>query len=206
MNSAKQRNNGWNMWEKRYQSGETGWDRGDVSPAVEVWKQQVHPNQRRLLIPGCGYGHEVVYFAQQGYDVTALDIAPSAIRHLKAAIRKKIDVGKRMNVHPLCVDLFDWEPEAPFDAIYEQTCLCAIQPNQRMEYERRLSRWITPGGLLLALFMQTGLEGGPPFHCDLLEMRRLFAGERWQWQEEAPTLVPHRNGRFELAFSLVRKA
>ena len=206
MNSAKLRNNGQDMWEERYRSGETGWDRGGVSPAVEAWEQQIDPAPRRLLVPGCGYGHEVVYFAQQGCDVTALDIAPSAIRRLQAAIDEQTAAGKHLNVHPFCVDLFAWEPEAPFDAIYEQTCLCAIQPEQREAYEKRLFRWLMPGGRLFALFMQTGLEGGPPFHCDLMDMRRLFAGERWQWPEDAPTLVPHRNGRFELAFSLVRKA
>jgi len=186
-------------WEARYQRGETGWDRGGPSPAL-VDFMRLAKAPCRVLVPGCGYGHEVVALAKQGYAVTAVDIARPAVERLRARLE---NAGCQAEV--VHADLFDWEPEAPLDAIYEQTCLCAIRPEQRAAYEARLHRWLAPEGLLFALFMQTGAEGGPPFHCDLLDMRRLFASERWAWPEEAPSLVPHRNGRFELACALRRK-
>ncbi|RME60095.1 hypothetical protein D6779_02790 [Candidatus Parcubacteria bacterium] len=90
-------------------------------------------------------------------------------------------------------------------AQYKQIHLRTVPPEQRAAYEARLYRWLAPGGLLFGLFMQTGAEGGPPFHCDLMDMRRLFAEDRWAWPEDAPTLVPHRNGRFELAYAIRRR-
>ncbi|PJA33792.1 MAG: thiopurine S-methyltransferase, partial [Zetaproteobacteria bacterium CG_4_9_14_3_um_filter_53_7] len=91
----------------------------------------------------------------------------------------------------------------PFDAIYEQTCLCALQPTQWSDYEQWLYNHLKPGGQLLALFMQTNAEGGPPFHCDVTEMKPLFAASRWLWPDNGDT-VPHPSGRHELAHLLIR--
>jgi len=187
------------IWEERYRKSETGWDRGASSSAAMTWVEHPGLAPCRLLIPGCGFGHEVVEFARRGFDVTAVDIAPSAIHRLSIELH-----NNNLAAQTICADLFDFDPETPFDAIYEQTCMCAIPPERRSGYAGRLYQWLVPGGRLLAMFMQTGKEGGPPWHCDLLNMRRLFTGERWRWQESPPMLIPHRNGLFELAFQLER--
>ena len=72
-------------------------------------------------------------------------------------------------------DLFAWDPDVPFDAVYDQTCLCALPPGLWPTYVRRLHRWLRPDGALFILFMQSNRPNGPPFHCDLGAMRRLFA-------------------------------
>jgi len=187
-------------WEERYQNGDTGWDRGVYSPSLSAWLAEDGPKVgSRVLVPGCGRGHEVVHLAGLGYSVTGIDLAPSAVSHLKQTLR---ELGLPAEV--LLADLFAYRPDTPFDAVYEQTCLCAIPPARREEYERLLHGWIKPGGTLFALFMQTGAEGGPPFHCDLLAMHRLFPEERWAWPAVEPEFTPHRNGRFELGYRLQR--
>ena len=190
-----------NDWESRYQSGETGWDRGASSPALSVWLEKSGLRSGcRMLVPGCGRGHEVVHLAELGFEVTGIDIAPSAVTHLKQALNTKGLSAKVMQA-----DLFQYRPDSPFDAIYEQTCLCAIQPEQREQYEALLYDWLKPGGSLYALFMQTAADGGPPFHCDLLSMRHLFPDTRWEWPVTEPVFAPHRNGRFELGYQLTRR-
>lgn len=188
-----------NHWEARYQAGQTGWDRGQPSDALHRWLDAgMLAPQATILIPGCGRGHEVVELARRGFTVTGLDIAPSAISHLKDVLQQEsLEAEARLG------DVFEYEPE-PFDAIYEQTCLCAIEPEQWQTYEARLHRWLKPGGMLYALFMQTGQEGGPPHHCDMVNMRKLFTTDRWQWLDDMPELVPQNSGRFELAYRLKR--
>ena len=88
-------------------------------------------------------------------------------------------------------DLFAWDPDRPFDAIYDQTCLCALPPALWPNYARRLHRWLRPGGSLFVLFMQMDGSGGPPFHCDLDAMRRLFATPIWVWPDVLPGRVDH---------------
>jgi len=189
-----------NDWEKCYQSGDTGWDRGAASPALDQWFSGGVLKPCRILIPGCGRGHEVVQLARRGFSVTAIDVAPSATRHLE---RELAVAGLKADV--ICGDLFEFEAESAFAAVYEQTCLCAIEPEQRVAYEHQLHAWLKPGGVLFALLMQTGQAGGPPFHCDLLAMRQLFSDARWTWPENEPLFVPRRNGRFELGYRLIRQ-
>jgi len=189
-----------NDWEERYQQGDTGWDRGSASPALHAWLDSGALKSCRILIPGCGRGHEVVELARLGYEVTAVDIAPSATMHLQQQLA---DAGVTANV--ICDDLFNYQTTIPFDAIYEQTCLCAIQPEQRESYEACIHRWLKSGGELFALFMQTGTEGGPPFHCDFQQMYQLFDVERWLWSNGEPIRVPRKSGRFEMGTILSKR-
>jgi len=185
------------FWEGKYHNNETGWDRGGHSPALTKWLETLEPC--RILVPGCGRGHEVIELARCGFDVTAVDIATPAIEHMQIELDKE-----GLTATLIHGDLFNLDLD-PFDAIYEQTCLCAIQPSQWSAYEQWLHATLKPGGQLLALFMQTNAEGGPPFHCDLSDMRPLFDVSRWQWPESAGDAVPHPSGRHELAHLLTRK-
>jgi SAM-dependent methyltransferase len=187
-------------WEQRYQDNETGWDRGEASSSLHAWLEHGELEPCRILVPGCGRGHEAVELAKRGFAVTAIDIAPSACSYLEQELKQ---AGVQGEV--ICGDLFAFNPPSPVDAVYEQTCLCAIDPEQRAAYEMQLHRWLKPGGKLCALFMQTGAEGGPPFHCDLLTMHRLFDEQRWQWPQNEPLFSPHSNGRFELGYALIRQ-
>jgi SAM-dependent methyltransferase len=189
-----------NHWEEKYQANTIPWDRGGSSPALHRWLDADALAHGRILVPGCGRGHEAVELARRGFLVTALDIAPTALGHLGAEL-----AAAGLAAELVCADALAWLPDAPFDAIYEQTCLCALQPEQWPGYEQQLFRWIKPGGHLYALFMQTGRAGGPPFHCELADMRRLFPPARWTWPDSEPERVAHPDGIFELATVLVRR-
>ncbi len=189
-------------WEALYQARTTGWDRGEASPALNKWLEQgMFAQDASILVPGCGRGYEVLELAKRGFDVTALDLAPSAIASLNTSLQ-----AEKVAATTVCIDIFDYRPISSFDVIYEQTCLCAIEPTQRELYEQCLSQWLKPNGLLLFSMMQTGALAGPPFHCDLLEMRTLFDTTRWQWLDDAPFVITRelQSQRFELGFVLKR--
>ena len=187
-------------WEGRYRSGRTAWDRGAVSPALEHWLASGALAPCRILAPACGHGHEVLVLARHGFSVTAVDISPSALKVLETALS---DTG--LSAEVVQADLLQWTPAQPFDAVYEQTALCALVPNTWTDYEARLRMWLKPRGHLYALFMQTGHPGGPPFHCDPDKMRRLFPDTRWSWPSTAPLEVPHPTGLKELGFILTSR-
>ena len=187
-------------WEEKYQANTIPWDRGGSSPALQRWLDADALAHGRILLPGCGRGHEALELARHGFLVTALDIAPTALGHLEAEL-----AAAGLSAELVCADALLWQPAAPFDAIYEQTCLCALQPAQWPGYERQLFQWLKPGGHLYALFMQTGRAGGPPFHCDLADMRTLVPAARWTWPDSEPEREEHPDGWFELATVLVRR-
>ena len=187
-------------WEERYRQGRTAWDRGAVSPALLRWLDAGLVPQGRVLVPGCGHGHEVEALVRAGCQVTAVDIAATPVLRLLSRLN---DAGLHATV--VQADLLHWTPAEPFDAIYEQTCLCALDPTHWRDYERRLAGWLVPGGHLFALFMQTRRDGGPPYHCAMPAMRELFDARDWIWPEGHPFEIPHSNGLDELACVLTRR-
>lgn len=185
------------IWEERYQRGQTGWDRGEVSPNLQYWVETQYLSPCRILVPGCGNGHEVMYLAEKGFDVVAIDIASSPIENLT----KKLEV-KQLKAELIQADFFHWQPDQHFDAIYEQTSLCALPPDQWQGYENCLYDWLKPKGKVFAQFMQTEREGGPPFHCEITAMADLFMKQRWLWSEQYETQIVHPKGLYEKLYLL----
>ncbi|OIP99392.1 MAG: thiopurine S-methyltransferase [Zetaproteobacteria bacterium CG2_30_46_52] len=188
-------------WEGMYQAEQTGWDRGQASPALAQWLASEHlaDKSQRILIPGCGRGYEVIALAKLGFNVTAIDIAPSAIAALNQGLA---EAG--VYATTICGDIFTYDAQHKFDVVYEQTCLCAIRPDEREAYAQKLSEWLKFSGKLLFSMMQTGVQGGPPYHCELMDMRTLFDNTRWQWANQPPFVIPRgkQSERFELGFVL----
>jgi SAM-dependent methyltransferase len=88
-----------------------------------------------------------------------------------------------------------------FDWVFEHTCFCAIQPDRREDYVRRVGELLKPGGHLLAIFFlnpehDESDAGGPPFGCGLDELDALFS-PRFQLVAQIENLAtfPGREGR-----------
>ena len=179
-------------WESRYRDDATAWERPGLNDAFLTWRDHGLLTPCRILVPGGGRSAEPLAMAEAGFDVTVVDLAESAV----AAQRARLD-HLHIKARVELANLLTWEPSQPFDAIYDQTCLCALPPAAWPEYEQRLHRWIKPNGALFILFMQTHTAGGPPFHCDMKAMHRLFPADRWRWPEHLDAPVEHLSGRSE---------
>ncbi len=186
-------------WEEHYQSGKIGWDRGEISPILQKWLDKGILKPCQILVPGCGHGHEVIELAKLGFTVTAIDIASSPVLSLRNRL-----ADQNLTAEIIQTDLLHWRSVKTFDAIYEQTCLCALNPQDWSAYEKKLQQWLTPGGKLFAVFMQTNKDGGPPYHCEISKMQNLFSSA-WKWPDASGSKVLHPTGLEELAFVLYRK-
>lgn len=179
-------------WDQAYQDNFTPWDKGAPSPPLVEWLSR-NPLTGRVLVPGCGLGHDVAYLASTGIDAVGLDISATAIERARIA-------------HPghaarfIQADLFEYTPEQPFDAIVEHTCLCAMPPEWRARYRDAAARLIKPGGLLVGIFfmnpdMDPG-ETGPPFGITDAELTALFEPAFEIVESDVPaTAYPGREGR-----------
>jgi SAM-dependent methyltransferase len=195
------------FWQDRFEKGQTNWDRGGVSPQLRSWLDTGALSPSRICVPGCGSGWEVAELARHGFDVTGVDYTPAAVERARASLERRELMGRVEQANVLT-----WCPEQPFDAIYEQTCLCALHPDHWAAYARQLHAWLRPAGTLWAMFMQTLAAGaaegrieGPPYHCDIHAMRALFPADRWDWPKPPYPRVPHPRGMAELAVPLVRR-
>ncbi|MFT5124456.1 MAG: SAM-dependent methyltransferase [Kiritimatiellia bacterium] len=145
-------------WEAHYAADHTPWDHAAAHPMLHLLVEE-EALRGRVLVPGCGAGHDVAGLAACGLEVLGIDLAPSAI-----AKAKGLYPDTNFEQH----DLFNL-PDAytgAFDTIWEHTCFCAIHPDQRAAYVDAMHRCLKPDGQLVACLYitQDGEEiPGPPY-------------------------------------------
>lgn len=196
------------FWQERFETRQTGWDRGGPSPQLLAWLDSGALTPCRIAVPGCGSGWEVALLAQRGFQVVGIDYTPAAVQRTRARCAEQGVVAEVVQA-----DVLSHHPSAAFDAIYEQTCLCALHPEHWQAYARQLRAWLRPEGVLWAMFLQVlrpgavdeGQVQGPPYHCDINAMRALFTPAAWRWPEPPHRKLPHPNGVHELAVRLERR-
>lgn len=170
------------FWNQRFKDQETPWDLGEPSPSlVELERRWSLKKGDRVFVPGCGRGNDALFFAEQGYEVTALDWSSTAVEELQDKASKR-----GISIQVLQGDFFSFESDA-FDGWVEHTFFCAIDPNDRPRYFEKCSQLIRPGGELVGTFFLThqdrdgvaiAKEGevrtGPPFWTSEQYFRDLF--------------------------------
>ena len=195
------------FWQQRFERGQTPWDRGGANPQLARWLADGHVQPgTAIAVPGCGSGHDVLALAQHGCSVVAVDYAEAAVTLTRDRI-----AAAGMQVDVVQADVLDWQPAAPLDMVFEQTCWCALHPDHWVAYAAQLQRWLRPGGRLLLLAMQClragAAEGrieGPPYHMDIQMLRALLPATQWSWPTPPYERVPHPAGWTELALVLTR--
>lgn len=162
------------FWDNLYQRGEANWDLKLPNP---VFKSLLDAGELiqpcNILITGSGKGYDAVAAAKAGYTVTAVDFSQKAVIHTK-------DLAKKENVtiRVLQADIFKLRDllDEEFDAVYEYTTFCAINPMRREEFAAEISSLIRPGGkFITVVFPIDGRAGGPPFNIDVIEFYKLFS-------------------------------
>ena len=140
------------QWNEHYETNQTPWDLGGPSPLVQRLAVEVlgavptGADPKRVIVPGCGLGHDAEAIAKLGHQVVGADIAPAA---MKAA-------GAR-------TALVDWQvanafaPPAAwvgaFDAVVEHTLYCALDPEMLDTYCDAMHALLKPGGVLFGAFL-----------------------------------------------------
>lgn len=187
------------FWDQRWQNNETGWDIGYASPALLSYLQQVNDKSIRILIPGCGNAYEAKAFWELGFkNITLIDISPFAVEKLK----KELASYEGINIY--CEDFFQHIGE--YDLIIEQTFFCAILPEMRISYVKKIHELLTINGRLVGLLFGIQFEKeGPPFGGSLEEYQQIFSPFfNIKTMENCSKSIPQRNGN-ELFINLIKK-
>jgi len=160
-------------WEGHYKAGDAPWDLGRAPPCLEELVASIGEPGLRVFVPGAGRGHDAVCWARAGHAVTALDIAPTAVAEGRAVAR-----AAGVEIDWVLGDLFALpaDLEGAFDVVWEQTCLCALAPEQRAAYARAVARVLPPQGLLHGVLWEHGKEGGPPWNLTGRDAREVLDG------------------------------
>jgi SAM-dependent methyltransferase len=151
-----------NRFEERYRSGDTPWDHGRVDDNLIAVVSGHGISRCRALDIGCGSGENAIWLAQQGFEVDACDISPTAIRQ---GAGKLSAAGPQ--VHFLVADfLADPIPDAPFGFVFDRGCLHSMEDDtDRKRFAEKVFGLLEEGGQWLSLVGNADegeREIGPP--------------------------------------------
>ncbi len=139
------------------------WARMTVNPILAEWMEEsrTNPEGKTALVIGCGLGDDAEFLAKQGYNVTAFDIAPTAINWCQQRFTNS-------NVNYLIGDLLaenlDWQGK--FDLVFEARNIQALPLNIREKVIKNIANFVKPEGTLLVVnrLRETETEiSGPPW-------------------------------------------
>jgi SAM-dependent methyltransferase len=181
-------------WQQRYETGDMPWEKGRACPGL-VDHLETHPVTGRVLVPGCGFGHDARALAAcpEHPEVIGLDLAPAAIA---GALRFPAPPGLRFEQGDF-LDLPDRFHNG-FDWLWEHTLYCAIDPGDRPRYARSAAQAVRPGGFLFGIFyLNPDHDGpGPPHGTTPEELDRRFSPDFELVRQWLPARAyPGREGR-----------
>jgi SAM-dependent methyltransferase len=97
---------------------------------------------------GCGIGHYSLYLARRGFDVTGIDISPTAIKLAQEKAEKERVTCKFM-VADVLGNLN--EVKDTFDFAYDWSLLHHVYPEKRINYIENVNRILNSGGHYLSV-------------------------------------------------------
>ena len=163
-------------WEKIYREGKPGWDIAKPAPPFTKLLESAPEWLKigKLINFGSGNGHDANFFAEQGFQVTAVDFAPSAIESCREYAKSNV------NLEVLEADLLSLPKnfETSFDYVLEHTCYCAIPRENRRAYMEAAFHVLKPGAYLFGLFYRFDPPDldGPPYSLSMEEFEASFEG------------------------------
>ncbi len=149
-------------WEARYSEQDGIWS-GRVN-AVLADVAGALPTGRALDL-GCGEGGDVVWLAQQGWDVTGVDLSVTAIAR---GSRAAVAAGVENRTAFVAADLDAWDTAARFDLVTASFLQSWPVPIPRAAILRRAAGFVASGGHLLVT-----AHAAPPYG-DLPEELRTY--------------------------------
>ncbi|KHJ34718.1 putative thiol methyltransferase [Erysiphe necator] len=177
------------LWDVLWKEGFCPWDKGSPNPAlIDLLEEQkgllpIPGTSKRLkaLVPGCGKGYDVLLLAAHGYDTFGLELSETALTEAKN-LEKNIQCNEIYNIGSKATekgdinwivgDFFDSKSlenigdNKQFDLIYDYTFLCALPPDMRSKWSKRMTELLSPDGRLVCIEFPTykpHSTGGPPW-------------------------------------------
>jgi SAM-dependent methyltransferase len=147
-------------WNDRYRDGNLPWDTGWPSSELQRVLDRNPVQPCRALELGCGTGTNCVWLAQQGFEVTGIDVAPLAVERAEerahaAGVRAHFVVGDVLQLPDL---------GGPFAFFFDRGCYHAVRRDAPDQYAPAVARQLVSGGrgLILAGNAREPHDPGPP--------------------------------------------
>ncbi|MFF7144088.1 class I SAM-dependent methyltransferase [Streptomyces nodosus] len=151
------------------------------TPSVELADLGRTQRFRSVLDAGCGWGRNILVFAEGARRLHAFDTDPEGVQATKECLEEVSDPDAEVQVW--AGDLLTTRPSPPYDLVICYGVTHFLQKRERAVAYERLESWVRPGGLLAIASFNTlvpipadlrAFMPDPP--SDSTELREAFAG------------------------------
>lgn len=118
-------------------------------PALETIKLIAHQDRKNILELGAGQGRDTLFFAQKGYDVTAVD-------YYETGLNSIVKKAEKLNIcNKLATAKHDIRNKLPFPDDYFDVCFShmlfcmALYGNEQASLINEVRRVLKPGGFCI---------------------------------------------------------
>lgn len=130
------------FYDEKYAAEESYWGRQPSSMARILFQRHLPGEDEKLFDIGSGEGRDSIFFARNGYHVTAFDSSAEAVRKsMTWADEEGLSIGffqADINTHRI---------QEFYDVIFSSGALHYIPPNLREEIVSNYKRFTTAGGI-----------------------------------------------------------
>ncbi|MBQ3270210.1 MAG: class I SAM-dependent methyltransferase [Clostridia bacterium] len=129
-------------YEKWYSGDSYYWGLEPAAFCRELIRLRPYPQARRVLDIGCGEGKDAVFMAQNGYSVTAFDIAEAGIaKAVRLASERGVSIDARVD------DINAFEPGDTYDIVYSSGTIQYLFDANKRAFFDRIDRITNPHGI-----------------------------------------------------------
>ncbi|WP_347988144.1 thiopurine S-methyltransferase [Methylomonas sp. AM2-LC] len=162
-----------NLWLKFWLDQRTDFHQNNVNQLlIRFWPSFHTQPGSRVFIPLCGKSLDILWLAEQGYEVIGVELSPIAVKaffrenHMQPSKRRmgKFTVWQQGKISILCGDYFALLPEnlGVIDIVYDRAALTALPEDIRKHYVKHL-RLIVPDAEQIFLLTAEDVEGTKEF-------------------------------------------
>lgn len=175
------------FWHERWVDNRIGFHLGEVNPyLVKYWPTLELHASSRVFVPLCGKSLDLLWLAEQGYEVIGIEISPLAVQsffkenQLTPIIEQHgaFELWRVDNITLICGDFFELSPIqlGEVAAVYDRASLIALPVDMRQEYVNHLAELCPMDNprLLITLEYDQSSMNGPPFSMSAEELHQLY--------------------------------
>jgi len=177
------------FWHKRWENNEIGFHQADINPYLKQCWLQLVPSKGRVLVPCCGKSQDMMWLAEQDFQVLGVEISATAVEDffnenaLKALVQERghFSSWENNNIQLMCGDFFALTKADVSDvvAVYDRASMIAMPAEMRQKYCQHLKRILPAAASIFLVTMEYPQEDmdGPPFSVSEEEVRQQYESQ-----------------------------
>ena len=131
-----------NVYDERYSGEAYYWGTRPSRMVYEVLQRIPPDRPLKLLVIGCGEGRNAVFFARNGYHVSAFDLSAAGV-----AKTERLAAQAGTQVRAFQADVNTYRLEDPYDVLFSTGVLHYVPAELRTELFDHYRQFTRPGGL-----------------------------------------------------------